>query len=212
MKKCFLQIMSRLPLIKPNTKLLISLVLLSISFIGLLIRPNNIDSQIILLAMSISTTGDFFMNYTLVEKRPHSFLYAGASCFMLAHLVYAIAYITMIKQNSFSYFNIGIMIAILVIVAIISMIIGALIGRQKRISKIMAIIFGIYVIFVSFNFLTISSYSYSAHSFCFIGAFSFLISDLIIGIENLFKIKSDILRKLVWIFYPLGQVIIILCR
>jgi len=46
----------------------------------------------------------------------------------------------------------------------------------------------------------------------FVGALSFLISDLIIGIETVFKIKSDILRKLVWIFYPVGQILILACR
>jgi hypothetical protein len=49
-------------------------------------------------------------------------------------------------------------------------------------------------------------------SLAFIGATSFLISDYIIGIETIFKIKSDTLRKLVWIFYPIGQIIILICR
>ena len=78
--------------------------------------------------------------------------------------------------------------------------------------KKMIIVFSIYVVIISINFITISSYSWIYDSVASIGALSFLISDLIIGIETVFKIKSSILRKLVWIFYPIGQFMILACH
>lgn len=209
MKSRFL---SRVPLISNKTKISISISLLVFAFTICLFRGNAMDSKICLLAMFFSFLGDISLNCTPLEKRSHSLLYTGAFFFMISHLIYASAYYLLIITSDKPLINVCTYLAcsIMVIIFIISIICIYLL--QKSLNYFMIFVFVIYLIMISINFITIFSYSWNFHSLSFTGAISFLISDYIIGIETVFKIKNDTLRKLVWIFYPIGQALIIFCR
>ncbi len=206
------RIFQKLPLISNRTKLLISTTLLLIAFITCILCPENLDHKICLLAMFFSFVGDIALNCTPREKRPHSLLYLGAFFFMISHIAYASAYYWIIKQTLAPFINFGSCFACVLMILIFIVSIKCIYISQKSLKPFMIFVFILYMIIISINFITIYSYSWSFHALSFIGATSFLISDYIIGIEIVFKIKSDTLRKLVWIFYPIGQILIILCR
>lgn len=204
-----------IPLISNKTKIAISMSLLIIALIfSFVVHPESLASKLCLLAMFFSFLGDISLNCMPLEKRPHSLMYSGAAFFMVAHFMYAYAYYHLISINSYEYFNTG---AISACAFMALCIFTALICIVKSNSKDslgipMILVFGAYLLVIGLNFITICSYGYSAKTFSGIGALSFLISDFIIGIETVFKVKKPILRKLVWIFYPIGQILILTCH
>ena len=212
MKTRFEKVITFIPLITNQTKLVISSFLVLLALILCYVFPDAMDRKLCLLAMMISFLGDAALNCMPLEKRPHSLLYTGAGFFMIAHLAYAFSYYLMIKQESFSILNHGAFFAIVFIVTLFMLTTITVVRTNQIPNKMVILVFSLYTLVIGINFVTICSYSYSFGSISFIGARSFLISDFIIGIETLFKIKSDTLRKLVWIFYPIGQVLIIVCR
>jgi len=211
MMKKWIKLLDYVPIISNKTKLTISGLLFLFSFVLCFIYPEALDRKLCLFAMFLSFLGDASLNCVLIEERPNSLMYLGATFFMFAHLAYAFAYYSLIN-TSYKYFNIGTILAFLLIIILLSVAIICMIIFKQSVEVLMLSVFGIYVIIISINFITIFSYSWSVKSLSFVGAVSFLISDFIIGVENIFKIKSDILRKLVWIFYPIGQFIILSCR
>ena len=205
-------ILSYIPLISNKTKIIISALLVTYAFIIFYNEPTRLDTQICLLAMIFSFLGDVSLNCMPLHKRPHWLLYIGAVFFMVAHLQYATAYYWLIFESQNTFFNLGASIAItFMILLFVFSVAFAIISKSK--TKLMTIIvFCLYTLVIGINFVTIYSYSWTFCSAAFIGALSFLISDFIIGIETVFKIKNNTLRKLVWIFYPIGQVLIIACH
>lgn len=212
MKTRFENLMSHIPLISNKTKLTISLALVIFAFIFSCIRPNGLDSLICLVAMAFSFFGDLSLNCMPLNKRPHWLLYIGAAFFMVAHLQYAVAYYLMIHESGEVFFNLGASLACTFIVLLfVSTVIFAIYSKSK-VKPMTIIVFCLYTLVIGINFVTIYSYSWIFSAVSFVGALSFLISDFIIGIETVFKVKSETLRKLVWIFYPIGQIMIIACR
>lgn len=212
MKTRFRKLMSHIPLISNKTKLLISITLLCFAFILYCIQPNELDRQLCLLAMLFSFLGDLSLNCMPINKRPHWLLYLGAAFFMIAHLLYATAYYWLIRESNNLFFNLGAVIACTFIILLFAVSIAFTIYSKNRPSIMTIIVFCLYTFIIGINFVTIYSYSWIFASAAFIGALSFLISDFIIGIETVFKVKSEILRKLVWIFYPIGQILILVCH
>ena len=208
----FKKVMSHIPLISNKTKLIISISLVIFAFILFCIRPNALDSQICLLAMFFSFLGDLSLNCMPMNKRPHWLLYIGAAFFMVAHLQYAVAYYWLIRESNKQFFNLGASFACTFIVLLFTASVAFTIYSKSKPKLMTIVVFCLYTIIIGINFVTIYSYSWSFSAASFIGALSFLISDFIIGIETVFKVKSETLRKLVWIFYPIGQILIIACR
>lgn len=210
MKARFNKILDFIPLISNRTKISISLSLLA--FASILFFANNSHTHLLcLIGMAFSFIGDIALNSMPLEKRPHSLLYAGALFFIFAHLMYAQAYYARIVTLDHTYLNLGIALAISFVLALVIITAITFIRSKNAVKPMTCTVFGVYLLVITINFMTICSYSYSAKSIAFIGAISFLISDYIIGIETLFKIKKDVLRKLVWIFYPVGQILILAC-
>lgn len=164
------------------------------------------------LAMLISTLGDYFLNYKTLEQRSKKDFVIGAVFFMLAHVVYAIAFIKEIIKNNYLFWNIGAYVAVVILLVTLIAIIIAIITLKKQTSKSLFLLCFIYLIFIGINITTIFSFAISVKnikSIVALGALSFYISDLFIGLENLLKIKKRTIRKLVWWFYPIGQILIL---
>lgn len=208
----FKKIMSHIPLISNKTKIIISISLVIFAFVLFSICPTALDRQICLLAMAFSFFGDLALNCMPINKRPHWLLYIGAAFFMVAHLQYAAAYYWLIRESNEQFFNLGASFACTFIVLLFIASVAFTIYSKSKPKLMTIVVFCLYTIIIGINFVTIYSYSWSFYSASFIGALSFLISDFIIGVETVFKVKSETLRKLVWIFYPIGQILIIACR
>lgn len=217
MKTRFRRLMHRIPLISNSTKLAISSLLLLFAFFLFVFQVDSpaekslVTSGICVIAMFFSFLGDLFLNYFPVHKRPHWMFYSGAIAFMLAHIAYAAAYYRLIVEGGKEFINPGAILAIISIITLICITVLVAIQNKVTVNFLTIIVFSLYTIIISVNFVTIASHSWSFISLSFVGAVSFLISDFIIGIETVFKVKSRIHRKLVWIFYPLGQILIIAC-
>lgn len=206
------RVLAKVPLINNKTKILISVSLVVLALSLCLAYPNEFDRTICLIAMLFSLIGDICLNCMPLNKRPHKLLYTGAFFFMIAHLVYASAYTYMIHSSGKEFITPGAYIAYMVMAIIFLVSIVCIYVTRASTKFPMIVVFLLYLTIVSMNFIAICSYSFTFEAISFIGALSFLISDYIIGIETIFKIKSDTLRKLVWIFYPLGQILILVCR
>lgn len=217
MKTRFRRLMHYIPLISNSTKLAISSTILLFAFFLFVIKVDSpagksvVASGICVIAMFFSFLGDLFLNYFPIHKRPNWMFYCGAIAFMVAHLAYATAYYRLIVEGNKVYLNPGSILAIISIVMLISMTVLIAVQNKVKINFLTIFVFSLYTIVIGINFVTIASHSWNFLSLSFIGAVSFLISDFIIGIETVFKVKSRVLRKLVWIFYPLGQILIIAC-
>lgn len=217
MKTRFRRLMHHIPLISNSSKLAISSMLLLFAFFLFVFQVDSpaeksvVASGICVIAMFFSFLGDLFLNYFPIHRRPNWMFYSGAIAFMLAHLAYATAYSRLIVEGGKEFINPGAILAIISIIMLIGMTLLVAIQNKVSVNFLTIIIFSLYTIIIGINFVTIASYSWSFISISFVGAVSFLISDFIIGIETVFKMKSRILRKLVWIFYPLGQILIIAC-
>lgn len=163
-------------------------------------------------AMMFSFLGDFFLNNRKLEEREKKEFYAGTVCFMIAHITYAMAYMMQIKENEYAVINTGFFMAVIMIaIVLILFTIITLLNKRKK-SIIMYILSIVYVLIIGLNCSVIFSFSYSAQnikSIAAVGALLFFASDLFIGIETFFDVKSKIIRELVWWFYPIGQFIII---
>ena len=217
MKTRFRRLMHYVPLISSSTKLAISSTILLFAFILFVLKMDSyaeqglIASGICVIAMLFSFLGDLFLNYFPVHRRPTWMFYCGAITFMLAHLAYATAYYKLIVEGNKAFLNPGAILASISIILLISMTILIAIQNKVSVKPLTILIFSLYAVIIGINFVTIASHSWNFASISFIGAISFLVSDYIIGIETVFKVRSRILRKLVWIFYPLGQILIIAC-
>ena len=199
-----------IPLINNQTKLFISFCLLAFAGLIRFVHPELPSASFCFAAMSLCFLGDVCLNCMPIKKRPLALLYTGAVVFMLGHVFYALAYLRNITVNSYAYFNPGTYIAIGFMIAFL--IVAAVCIKGKKLSPIMIGVFGFYILVIGFNFVTICSYSYNAKSWAWIGALWFLASDFIIGLETIFKLKKDYLRKWVWLLYPAGQLVILYCQ
>lgn len=164
------------------------------------------------LAMSISTLGDFFLNHKVMEKRTKKDFALGTISFMLAHLIYMAAFLGEIKKYGYKYWNIGAYLAIAILIITTIYIFTMMAILKRKTSKSFIILCLVYILFIGMNFTTILSFAFSIRSIkslVALGAISFFISDMFIGIENLLKVNNKTLRKLVWWFYPLGQILIL---
>ena len=217
MKTRFRRLMHYIPLISSSTKLGISSTILLFAFFLFVFKMDShaeqglVSSGICVVAMAFSFLGDWFLNYFPVHRRPTWMFYCGAITFMLAHLAYATAYSLLIVEGNKAFLNPGSILASISIILLISMTVLIAVQNKVSVKPMTILIFSLYTIVIGINFVTIASHSWNFASISFIGAISFLISDYIIGIETIFKVRSRVLRKLVWIFYPLGQILIITC-
>jgi uncharacterized membrane protein YhhN len=163
--------------------------------------------------MLISSLGDIvLMDFKpIVKHLPFKGFVAGAIVFMVSHLFYIAAFGYSIYINEYTYFNIGVIIAIsLFLAVVISMTLISLIRQSQGVKLLLPGI--LYIAIISANCSNVCSYCFSVGgiSICsMIGIISFLASDYFIVLRTVCGIKSKVLQKLIWIFYPIGQILLI---
>lgn len=172
------------------------------------------DRWLCFVAMFISTIGDIIlMDFNDIgDYLPIPYFYVGAVFFIIAHLVYTYAFITLIKENGFTYVNTGFWISI-----VISVLTGALVTylyfTKNNPNIVMYILCMVYLVIIAANCATIFSFSFSVKDYraiAAIGALSFFVSDLIIGLDKLAGISTDLLQSCIWWFYPIGQILLLI--
>lgn len=165
-------------------------------------------------AMAASSIGDIFlMRFHGLERIFPNYFVIGAAFFMLAHLLYFNTYRLLAKKHSYPFMNTGVII--IAVIAVICLVYFTVICTQRaHFDWRRYFLAMIYLCMISLGSSMIFSYSFShmhVNPFSLIaaiGALSFLISDLIIGLGLLAGIPR--FDHLIWWFYPIGQVLIIL--
>lgn len=160
------------------------------------------------LAMLMSSVGDIFlMRLDPIVRRYPNYFVIGAAFFMLAHLLYAACFGLKIRVQGASYFNGGAMIA-LIIAAVCLVYFTAICKNKSQYSLAVA-----YLVIITLNCMTVFSYAWSGWRsnpttlLAAVGAVSFLLSDLIIGLGMLAGITRY--DGLIWWLYPIGQILLI---
>ena len=163
-------------------------------------------------AMILSSVGDIFlMHLPVIEKNVPSYFYIGAGFFMVAHVFYALCYARLIRQSGAVFINPGaaIMIAIAVCFAVYFVCSACRRGRTDQLPLILA-----YIAIISLDCTMIFSYAWSQGAvnplaiLAAVGAVSFFLSDLIIGLGMVMSVKKY--DYLIWWLYPIGQILMIL--
>ena len=196
-----------LPFIKGRLpgKIVLSYLMVMYAIILAFVFSSN-DRLFCVFAMIFSFVGDYTLIISHKKKSPNLFM-LGGTAFIIAHLLYFVAYYIKIKSCNYNYMNRGVFAALDILIALTAIF---FIARKTR---SVLFYFGLaYLWITGINYITIFSYSYSAfsiESLATIGALSFLASDVIIGLEKFCGLKSDSARKLVWWLYPIGQILLI---
>lgn len=173
----------------------------------------SVSRILIAIAMLISSLGDIvLMDFKpIVKHLPFNGFVAGAIVFMVSHLFYIAAFGYSIYINKYTYFNTGVIISIsLFFAVVISMTLISIIRKSQGIKLLLPGILYMAIIFA--NCSNVCSYCFSrvGISICsVIGIISFIVSDYFIVLRTVCGINSKALQKLIWFFYPIGQILLI---
>ncbi len=189
-------------------KISLSFLMVSLS-ICLFLIFKTYDRALCVLALFFSFSGDLLLNNKQIpSKQRKSSLILGATSFTLAHIFFFFAYLNKIMENNYYYFNKGVILAFLILLSLTFFLIFSTNNPSN-----LFVIGLIYLWITGINYITIFSYSFSAQHLVYLPAFGgmlFLISDVIIGLENFSTLKSRLARELIWWLYPIGQILIII--
>ena len=175
---------------------------------------NTTDRVLASIAMLFSFIGDITLNHNRNhDKQSKQDFLLGGVAFIVAHIFYCMAYYKKIKFLGYTFSNPGAFHAITLLLLITAFMLLRRISMKKaNDTKIFA--FGmVYLWITGLNYMTIFSYSYSARPIGYLAALGgilFLASDVIIGMEKFFKLRSKAAREAVWWLYPVGQILLII--
>lgn len=197
-------------------KMMLSLHLLGLAVILAVIFHSR-DRILCAFAMLFSSFGDYMLVDELEESRKkHKIKNAfilGGGMFIIAHVLYILTFFSLLKKSGFSlshlnggsYAAFGIAAALIALFAVIC-------AKRKDFSKYP--LFLVYVVMLTAD--CYAALTYGAAAFAVrplavlapVGALSFMVSDLILGLDVIGGIKK--FAPYLWWFYPIGQLLMII--
>ena len=196
-------------LLSNNFKSTVTILLSVIAIVRYIVFP-SLPRETCMYAILLSTFADLIlMNYRgipkLVFKKAN--FGVGAFLFGIVQILYHICFLRVMGISALVTLNhagyVALFIGVLVIPSLL------FIMSERNHIYIIGVL--IYSICLLFNMMTIFNAAYmlgNRHIFAAIGIVLFMISDIFILIRENMK-DSTFIRKLIWIFYPLGQLMII---
>lgn len=188
--------------------------LMSLLAIILALVFRTTDRTLCVFAMLLSSVGDILlMNFRGLNKLIPDNFFVGAGFFIAAHIIYMLAFGSLIKNGGYKFFNAGAFAGIALIV-VVFVFFTYLTFKNEKFDAKMYIMFVLYLLIIGANCCTIFSYSVSAFKarpaaiLAAIGALSFFLSDCFIGMNSLAGISG--FGKYIWWFYPIGQLLILI--
>ena len=162
-------------------------------------------------AMALSSVGDTFLtNFKGIKNIFPNYFTIGAAFFMAAHLLYIASYGIKIRNSGAAFFNGGVILVLAAAIALYVYFIHLSISTGHK--SVLPLVV-VYLAIISADCMTIFSYAWSQGFsnplaiLAAVGAVSFMISDLIIGLGIAGGItKYD---SLIWWYYPIGQILMI---
>ncbi len=197
-------------LLSNNFKSTVTMLLSVIAIVRYIVFP-SLPRETCMYAILLSTFADLIlMNYRgipkLVFKKAN--FGVGAFLFGIVQILYHICFLRVMEISALVTLNhagyVALFIGVLVIPSLL------FIMSERNHIYIIGVL--IYSICLLFNMMTIFNAAYmlgNRHIFAAIGIVLFMVSDMFILIRENMK-DSTFVRKLIWIFYPLGQIMIIL--
>ncbi|MBQ8576547.1 MAG: hypothetical protein IJ449_01050 [Clostridia bacterium] len=188
-------------------------MLMSLLSLVLAVCKKKKAAWICFAAMATSSVGDLFMTRfgNLEEIFGGNCFVLGAAFFMVAHILYLTSYRMYAKAKSYKFFNGGVVAAL--VIALACLVYFTVVCAQRN-DFSMYFLCMLYLIVITCNCATIFSYAWASvtegkkpyMALAGIGALSFLLSDMIIGLDALAGISD--FGWLIWWLYPVGQILI----
>ena len=186
-------------------------VLMSVLAVALAIARPGKHRFFCAAGMVISTLGDVFMTRFMdIDEIFPNYFVIGAAFFMAAHLLYIASYGIKIRNSGAPFFNGGVILVLAATIVLYVYFIHLSINTGHKSALPLVLV---YLAIISADCMTIFSYAWSQGFsnplaiFAAVGAVSFMISDLIIGLGIAGGItKYD---SLIWWYYPIGQILMI---
>lgn len=160
------------------------------------------------LAMALSSIGDIFlMRFRGLDRIFPNYFTWGACAFMLAHVAYTASFALRIRESGTAYMNPGMWMAVVMAAGCL---VYLTVNCRDRSQYLLCAVYGV---IIAVNCMTVFSYawgSWRAHPMAIIsaiGALSFFLSDMIIGLGML--TRQTQYDPLIWWLYPIGQFLLI---
>ena len=163
-------------------------------------------------AMALSSVGDTFLtNFKGIRNIFPNYFVIGAAFFMVAHLLYIASYGIRIRESGAAFFNGGVILVLLAMVLLYGYFIRLSITTDHK--NVLPLII-VYIAVISADCMAVFSYAWSQGFsnpiavLAAVGAVSFLLSDLIIGLGIAGGMHQY--DWLIWWLYPIGQILMII--
>lgn len=191
-------------------KFVVAIFLVALSFTQY-IQNQDITHELCFWGMAFSALGDLIlMNYKDIPSyvfKGKQF-YAGAASFTVAHMIYRQMFETLMPENKF--FDIGDIIAIVVMI-IFFMVVYNLRLKKKSKTFWLAVICYVTVLLAHLASAINCAIAFGGwYILAMIGVICFFVSDLCLFVRET-KSDTPLIRKLIWVFYPIAQILIIMC-
>lgn len=196
------------PIIPLYVKLIMTVALSTLS-VFLYFRLGGISRKLCMIAMLLSTVGDFFM--TDAFGMGSFSTYPGAAFFMAAHVVYGGCFVKAAKKREYKYFGCGFRTGLVFMVLTAAGLGIAAFTVPEKPQTVMFFLILLYIAVIGYNLCSNFAFSFAAKGIYLILPFAivlFYATDIFIFLEMLNI--TDALRYFVWYGYPLAQLALIL--
>lgn len=196
-------------LLRTEFKFNFTLIMLMIAFTLFAFKGTK-ARELCFYAVMASTLGDLaLMNYNQIPSQlfKGKHFYIGMISFAIAHIFYHFTFTSIMEQTILTTMNVGSYIVLMFFIFLMP-VIAFLPSEKNVIFKYAAFIYAACILFGMLAIFTCMFEFGGKYILSGIGIVLFLISDIFILVREIFK-DSELIRKLIWIFYPIGQLLII---
>ena len=190
-------------------KFTVTIFLLMLAFTEYTKNPDTVHT-LCFWGMGFSTLGDLMlMNYMGVPAQVFKGkqFYAGAASFAIAHIIYRQMFRAATPEYKF--FDVGDVVTLALMITLFMAVYNM---KFKKKSKLFFGAAGLYTGLILSNLaaaINCAWYQGGWYIAAMIGVVCFIISDVFLFVREA-KVDTPFIRKLVWVFYPLAQILIIL--
>ena len=168
-----------------------------------------------LAAMIFSSFGDLVLtNFRNISyKLPFPSIYLGVVLFAIAHVFYTCGYLRLAKGLDGTFWNPGAFVALAIVILCAAYVLISGIRNGNR-QWMLILVCLVYAFVIGVNCVTVFSFSWNVRSWrsiAALGALSFYLSDILIGLEMISRIHKNWIQEGIWWLYPVGQILLILC-
>lgn len=196
-------------LLRTEFKFNFTMVMLMIAFTLFAFKGTK-ARELCFWAVTASTLGDLaLMDYNKIPSQifKGKHFYIGMIFFAIAHIFYHFTFANIMGQFILTTMNVGSYIVLMLFIFIMPSI-GILPSEKSSGFKCATFIYTACILFGMMAIFTCMFEFGGKYIFAGIGIVFFLVSDVLILAREIYK-DTEFIRKLIWIFYPIGQLMII---